>query len=89
MGIQQEHINKAIALAKQFGVTRLIQFGSSLEHPATARDLDLACDGIPGWELFRFAAQLEEELNIPTDIIPLSPPTKFTELISRRGKVLL
>lgn len=89
MAVSQEHIEKAIALAKAFGATRLILFGSALSRPQEARDLDLACDGIPGWKLFEFGAKLEEELNLPLDLVPLSPPTPFTSLIELRGKVLL
>jgi len=51
MGIQQAQIERAIALAKAYGATRLILFGSALEAPAQAKDLDLACDGVPGWKL--------------------------------------
>ncbi len=89
MAIKQEHLEKAVALAKAFGATRLILFGSALSRPEQARDLDLACDGIPGWQLFEFGAQLEEELNILLDLVPLSPPTPLTALIERSGRVLL
>ncbi len=89
MAVRPEHIEKAITLAKTFGATRLILFGSALSRPQQARDLDLACDGIAGWKLFEFGAQLEEELNMPLDLVPLSPPTPFTRLIELRGRVLL
>ena len=89
MAVRQEQIEKAIALARAFGATRLILFGSALSRPQEGRDLDLACDGIPGWRLFEFGAKLEEELNLPLDLVPLSPKTPFTSLIELRGKVLL
>lgn len=89
MAVHQEQIDQAIALAKDFGVTRLILFGSAATEPKQARDLDLACDGITGWKLYELGARLEEELQIPLDLVPLSPPTRFTRIIERRGKVLL
>jgi predicted nucleotidyltransferase len=89
MAIQQEQIDRAINLAKAYGATRLILFGSAATTPEHARDLDLACDGVTGWKLYELGAQLEEELKIPLDLVPLSPPTSFTRLIERRGKVLL
>jgi predicted nucleotidyltransferase len=89
MRIQQEQIERAIALAKAYGATRLILFGSALEAPAQAKDLDLACDGVPGWKLYELGARLEEELQVPLDIVPLSPPTRFTRLIETRGEALL
>ena len=89
MGIGQDQLDRVIALAKAYGATRLILFGSAASKPEQARDLDLACDGISGWRFYELGARLEEELQIPLDLVPLSPPTRFTRLIERRGRVLL
>jgi predicted nucleotidyltransferase len=89
MAVQQEQIECAVALAKAYGATRLILFGSAATAPDQARDLDLACDGVSGWKFYELGARLEEELRIPLDLIPLDPPTRFTRLIEQRGKVLL
>jgi predicted nucleotidyltransferase len=76
-------------VAKSYGATRLILFGSILDSPKKAKDLDLACDGVNGWKLYELASRLEEELQILLDIVPLTPSTRFTRLIEARGKVLL
>ncbi len=89
MSISQTHLDRAITLAKAYGATRLILFGSALVQPQHARDLDLACDGVAGRKLYELGARLEEELGIPLDLVPLTPPTPFTRLIERRGKILL
>ena len=89
MAIRREQIEQALTLAKAYGATRLILFGSAATAPEQARDLDLACDGVSGWKFYELGARLEEELRIPLDLVPLSPPTRFTRLIERRGKVLL
>ncbi len=89
MVISQLQIEKIIFLAKAYGATRLIIFGSASETPNEARDLDLACEGVPGWKLYELAARLEEELHTPLDIIPLETKSRFTRLIEDRGKVLL
>lgn len=89
MVISQPQIQKIISLAKAYGAVRLILFGSIVDMPEQARDIDLACDGVPGWKLYELAAKLEEELHAPLDLVPLDPPTRFTKLIERRGKVLL
>jgi uncharacterized protein len=59
MGVTQAHINKAIMLAKEYGATRLILFGSALSDPKNARDLDLAVDGVPGLSVFTLAGEME------------------------------
>ena len=85
-----EHVlAKAVSVARRFGATRLLLFGSGLENPAAARDLDLACAGVPGWKLFELASELEETLGVPFDLVPLDPPTPFTRLIENRARVLL
>ena len=89
MTVQQEHLERAIALAKAYGATRLILFGSAVAAPERAGDLDLACDGVAGWKFYELGARLEEELRMPLDLVPLDPPTRFTRLIERRGNVLL
>ena len=80
---------KAVLVARQCGAKRLLLFGSGLENPATAHDLDLACAGVPGWKLFELASALEETLGVPLDLVPLDPPTPFTRLIEKRARVLL
>ena len=89
MAIEQKHLDRAITLAKMYGATRLILFGSALRHPDQARDLDLACDGVAGWQLYALGARLEEELQVPLGLVPLTPPSRLTRLIERSGKVLL
>jgi predicted nucleotidyltransferase len=89
VAIAQHHIQRAISLAKAYGATRLILFGSAAADLSQARDLDLACDGVPGWKLYELAARMEEELRIPLDLVALSPPSQFTRLIEGRGKSLI
>ena len=67
----------------------MILFGSALDKPENARDIDIACDGIQGWKLYEMAARLENELGASLDIVPLSPPNRFTRLIEAKGKNLL
>ena len=89
MSIHQEQLDRAIAIATSYGATRPILFGSAAIKPDEARDLDLACDGVSGWKFYQLGARLEEELKIPLDLISLNPPTRFTRLIERKGKVLV
>lgn len=89
MAFNQELLEKITTLAKSYGATRLILFGSAQENPHAARDIDLACDGVPGWKLYELAARLEDETNLPLDLIPLTPPTRFTRMVERRGRRLL
>lgn len=89
MPITQSQIEKIVSLAKSYGATRLILFGSVIETHAQARDIDIACDGVAGWKLYELAARLEEELHAPLDLVPLSPPSRFTKHIESKGRIIL
>jgi len=89
MSFDLSKIEKIVQLARTYGATRMILFGSAKDTPQTARDVDIACDGVSGWKLFELAAKIEDELNIPFDIIPLTPATRFTRNIEKKGKVLI
>ena len=88
MSIDQSQLDRCVALAREFGVRKLILFGSAAENPAAARDLDVASEGIEGWDIFRFGARLEEELGIQVDLVALSPGDRFSRYIAARGRVL-
>lgn len=89
MAFNQEQFDKITSLAKSYGATRLILFGSAKESPETARDIDLACDGVSGWKLYELAARLENEVNMPLDLVPLTLSTRFTQMVERNGRRLL
>jgi predicted nucleotidyltransferase len=89
MAINKAQIERVVSLAKSYGATRIVLFGSAIENPEEARDLDLALDGISGWKLYELGARLEDELNVSLDIVSLSPATHFTHLIESKGKELL
>jgi len=88
MTTREDLLDRAVEIAKAFGATRLILFGSAATDPERARDIDLACDGVTGWKLFELGASLEGELRLPLDLVPLSPPSRLTRIIERKGKVL-
>jgi predicted nucleotidyltransferase len=88
MSLPDSLIERCVATAREFGVRRLILFGSALESPETARDVDLACEGVEGWDIFRLGARLEEELGVNVDLVPLFPDDRFSQYVARRGRVI-
>jgi len=88
MPVSSLEIRKCMEILIRFGATKIILFGSALEAPDEARDLDLGIDGIEGWDIFRAGAEAEKEIGIPLDLIPLTPPTRFTVHIEHKGRVL-
>lgn len=87
MNITPNHIKKITEIARNFGAKKVILFGSALETPEDANDIDIAID-IQSWEIFDFAGRAEEEIGILIDVVPLYPSNRFTRSIERRGKII-
>lgn len=88
MSVSQEQIERCVDIARDFGATRLILFGSAQESPETARDIDLAFEGVEGWRQFEMGARMEEEVHANIDLIPLRPDDRFSRYVERKGRVL-
>ena len=83
-----DHIHTAVRIARDFGATRVVLFGSALDRPAQARDLDLAVEGVPGWTFYALGARLDRTLGVPVDLVALDDPTPFSRHIEGAGRVL-
>jgi len=88
MPVTPDEIDRAVAVARRYGARRVLLFGSALDAPDTARDLDLAVEGVTGWDFFRMSAEMEEAVRVPLDVIPLESPSPFVRHIQRRARVL-
>ena len=87
--VTAEVIDEAVETARQYGATELILFGSALDPLAEPQDLDFACRGVRGWDLYRLAAAVEERLRMPVDLVPLDTPSRFSQWIELQGRRLL
>ncbi len=88
MPVTQDQIDRAVEIARRYGATRVLLFGSAVDHPETARDLDLAVGGVDGWEFLRMSAEIERTVMVPLDVVPLDAESWFTNRINERGQVL-
>ena len=71
-------------LARHYRARRILLFGSSLSRK-TARDIDLAVEGLPAKKFFEFYGDLLFSLLKPVDLIDLSRDSKFTRLVRQEG----
>jgi len=88
MAVTQQHIDKAIELAKEYGATKVLLFGSALTDPENANDLDIGVFGIPDEHFFQFGGTLDIELGFNVDVIPLKQKSPFVEYIIKHGKYI-
>ncbi|WP_420456112.1 nucleotidyltransferase family protein [Rubrivirga sp.] len=88
MPVTDAQIEEAVRIAREYGATRVVLFGSAMDCPEHARDLDLAVDGVEGWEFFRLGARIDRALGLPVDLVPLDPSTPFSRHVERWGRTL-
>jgi predicted nucleotidyltransferase len=74
-----------VELAGRYKAKKVLLFGSSAMSSDEAGDIDLAVDGVPPSEFFRFYADLLLGLSKPVDLIDLAGDSKFTFLVRRDG----
>ena len=72
-------------ICRRYGAKRALLFGSSLDASRAARDIDLAVEGVPPKDFFRFYGDLMLALSKPVDVVDLSGQSKFLDLIRREG----
>jgi len=72
-------------LARQYGVQKILLFGSSADSQKEGRDIDLGVVGIEPKRFFEFYGDLLFSLSKPVDLVDLSRDTRFNALIRREG----
>jgi predicted nucleotidyltransferase len=72
-------------LAREYGVAKVVLFGSSIVEDREPNDIDLGVKGIEPRLFFRFYGQLMKRLSRPVDVVDLSQRTLFTELVEETG----
>jgi predicted nucleotidyltransferase len=88
MAVLNGDIEKAIELAVEFGVKKLLLFGSALTNPENANDLDLGVSGIEPSKFFLFGGKLENLIYKNVDLVPLDMDTPFINYIKNNGKYI-
>jgi len=72
-------------LARQYGVQKVLLFGSAAERRKESRDIDLGVLGIEPRLFFEFYGSLMFRLSKPVDLVDLSKDTRFNALVKREG----
>ncbi len=88
--IPKKELDKAIELAKKYGVGKLYLIGSSLTgKPEKARDYDFAVSDVPDGAFFKFYGELYRTMPKEVDLIDLSGTmTKFKSIVAKEGKLI-
>ena len=72
-------------ISKRYRAKKVLLFGSSLDPQRESRDIDIAVEGIPPKDFFRYYGELIFSLSKPVDVIDIKGKSKFIRLILREG----
>ena len=74
-----------IEIAKEFNLKKLVLFGSSIESPDSAKDIDLACEGVTGRQFLRLGLKLENIFDKPVGLVMIEEKNSFIQEILKEG----
>ena len=86
--VSQNDIETIKQLSSKYNAQKVILFGSSLNPRQEGNDIDLAIEGVASKDYYRYCGELMMALTKPVDIVDLSVPCKFVDIILEEGVVL-
>lgn len=87
--IFEVELGKIISISKEFGVEKVLLFGSCLEDIESARDIDIAVSGINPRDFFKYYGKVSMVVDDEVDIFDLDDVRKhLCKRILSKGKVL-
>lgn len=79
---------KILDLAAKYALKKVLLFGSAARMDSGYKDIDLAVDGIRPQDFFRLYGELLTQLSLPVDLLDLSRPSRFGNIVREEGMLL-
>jgi len=87
--IFKRELYKIVDISKEFGVKKVLLFGSCVEDINSAHDIDIAVSGIRPREFFKYYGKVSMEVEDEVDIVDLDEVREHLyKRILSKGKVL-
>ena len=88
MVVSEQKLESMTAALRKMGATKVLLFGSFATFPATARDIDVAVEGIPLDRILEADVAVHEILQVPTDLLSKEENVEFFEMIQESSRTL-
>ena len=88
MQLMRQQLDEVVRVLREMGARRVLLFGSAATRPESARDVDVAVEGVPLRRLLEADARVHDILRVPTDLVSREESPGFFDLVSRSAKVL-
>lgn len=86
--ISSEDKTRLLEIAKRYNVSKIYLFGSSINSNKDVSDIDLAVEGIPDSDFFKFYIELIFNLSKSVDLIDLKKKSSFNDMVRSEGVIL-
>ena len=86
--ISEKDKKNILKIAEKYKAKKVFLFGSGSTQKKESRDIDLAVEGVPNIDFFRFYSELIFSLSKPVDLVDLSKKSLFNDLIISDGILL-
>jgi predicted nucleotidyltransferase len=87
MVLISDYTEKLFQLAGKYGAKRMFLFGSVLDDPETAHDIDIAVEGVPADSFFSLYGELMGLFHGLVDLVELDS-SYFSQLIREYGRCI-
>jgi len=88
ISLLNKRLNVAVKTLTEMGAKRIILFGSMVESPEKAHDVDIAVEGIPLNRILEADVKIHEVLQTPIDLISREESPVFFDIVKDYGRVL-
>jgi len=88
MNISDAKLSAAVEVLREMGARTVLLFGSYVDSPDTAHDVDIAVDGIPARRILDADVAVHEILGVPTDLVSREENPAFFDVVRDYGRIL-
>ena len=88
MEITNAQLETLIETLRLMGARTIVLFGSMVDSPETARDVDIAVEGIPLSRILEADVAVHELLGVPTDLVSREENPAFFDVVKDYGRVI-
>ena len=87
--VLERELAKIIRISKEFGVEKVLLFGSCVEEVESVKDIDIAVKGVKPEQFFEMYGRILGVIDSEVDLIPLEDAREhFSKRILEKGKVI-
>jgi predicted nucleotidyltransferase len=88
MHITSEKMQTVVDVLRSMGARTVVLFGSMVDAPEMARDVDIAVEGIPLTRILDADVAVHDLLGVPTDLVSHEENPAFFDVVKDYGRIL-